>query len=160
MRTLTDSQYVKVSERLLQSARQSISSKNSALVVTEVLRLFVNIWTPNDKYSLNKSECITQPIQIQLSKNLKIFSEFFSAFAKSKSKLEYFEKKWASEVICFWNYRLRKAVLLKFIKSPVWEHLWTGNMLNGPKQCLNLQGRNFVKFFDVSERKSAKKNSS
>ena len=53
------------------------------LVVTEMLRLFVNILTPNDKYSLSKTECRTQAIQMQLSKNWKIFSQIFSVFPKS-----------------------------------------------------------------------------
>ena len=63
VRTLMDSQHVKGSETLLKSARQNfchifwsfrkkISSKNSVLVVSEILRLFVNILTPDDKYSL------------------------------------------------------------------------------------------------------------
>ena len=62
--TLMDSQYVKGSERLLKSAMQylcqtfwslwnGISSKISALVVYEILTLFVNILTHNDKYSLS-----------------------------------------------------------------------------------------------------------
>ena len=42
-------------------------------------------------------------------------------------------------------------------KEPVTEHLWTANMLKGPKHCLNLHGRIFVIFFDHSERKSAQK---
>ena len=61
LRTLMDSQHVKGSERLLKSARQyfvrffrslwkKISSKNSVLVVSQILRLFVNILTPDDKY--------------------------------------------------------------------------------------------------------------
>ena len=59
-----ESQHVKVSERLLKSARQcfrhifcsllkEISSKNYVLVVPEILRLFVNLLTPDDKYSLS-----------------------------------------------------------------------------------------------------------
>ena len=67
VRTLMDSQHVKGfkgSESLLKSARQyfchifwslwkKISSKNSFLEVSEILRLFVNILTPDDKYSLS-----------------------------------------------------------------------------------------------------------
>ena len=60
-----------------------INSKNSFLEVSEILRLFVNILTPDDKYSLSKNECLTQPIQMQLSQNLKVFSPLFSAFPKS-----------------------------------------------------------------------------
>ena len=63
-RTLMDSQHVKVSERLLKSWRQyfchiswslwkEISSKNFVLVVFEILRLFLNMLTPDDKYSLS-----------------------------------------------------------------------------------------------------------
>ena len=63
-RTLMDSQYVKVSERLLKSAWQYfchifwsvlkwISSKKSVLALSEILRLFFNILTPDDKYSLS-----------------------------------------------------------------------------------------------------------
>ena len=64
LRTIMDSEQVKGSERLLKSARQyfcqifwslwqEISSKISNLVVSEILRLFVNILTPNDRYSLS-----------------------------------------------------------------------------------------------------------
>ena len=64
VRNLMESQHVKVSERLFKSARQyfchifwslweEISSKNSVLVVSETLSLFVNILTPDDKYSLS-----------------------------------------------------------------------------------------------------------
>ena len=64
LRTLMDSQQVKVSERLLKAQKQyfcyifwslwmEISSKSFALVVCEILRLFVNISTHNDKYFLS-----------------------------------------------------------------------------------------------------------
>ena len=64
VRTLMDSQHVKMSERLLKSAEQyiclifwslskEIPSKNSVLVVSEILRLFGNRLTPNDKDSLS-----------------------------------------------------------------------------------------------------------
>ena len=63
-RTLMDSQHVKVFETLPNSLRQyfchifwslwkEISSKNSLLVVSEILRLFANIMTPDDMYSLS-----------------------------------------------------------------------------------------------------------
>ena len=60
-------------------------------------------------------------------------------------------------MISYWNYRLEKAELLKSPKNPVSEHLWTVNMLKGPKHCLNLDGSNFVMFFDHLEIKSAPK---
>ena len=62
-RTLMDGQHVKGTERLLKSGQQifchiflslwkKISSKNSVLVVSEIFRLFVNIFTRDEKYSL------------------------------------------------------------------------------------------------------------
>ena len=60
-------------------------------------------------------------------------------------------------MICFLDYRLQKAVLLKSLKIPVLEHLWAVNMLNAPKHCLNLHGSIFVMFFYDSERKSGRK---
>ena len=59
-----DSQHFKGSETLFKSARhyfsdiflsiwKEISSKNSFLEVSEILRLFVNIFTPNDKCSVS-----------------------------------------------------------------------------------------------------------
>ena len=64
LRTLMHSQHAQGSETLLKYKRQylcnifwslwkKISSKNSFLEVSEVLRLFVNILTPDDKYSLS-----------------------------------------------------------------------------------------------------------
>ena len=64
VRTLMDSQHVKGSETLLKYARQcfcdifgSLSKKispiNSFLEVYEILRLFVSIVTPNNKYILS-----------------------------------------------------------------------------------------------------------
>ena len=64
VRKLMDSQHDKGSERQLQSARpyfchislslwKELSSKMLFLVVSEMLRLFVEILTPNEKYSLS-----------------------------------------------------------------------------------------------------------
>ena len=50
------------------------------------------------------------------------------------------------------NYRLQKTWLLKCLKSPVSEHLWTVNMLKGPKHCLNLHGSTFAIFFEHYKR--------
>ena len=63
IRSLMDSQHVKGSEKLHKSPRQyfhhifwslwkKISSKNYVLIASEILRRFVKILAPNDKYSL------------------------------------------------------------------------------------------------------------
>ena len=63
------------------------------LVLCTILRLFVNILTADDKYSLINRGNFTQPIQILLSKKQKTFSEFFSSFFKCTLNFEHFEKK-------------------------------------------------------------------
>ena len=55
--------------------------------------------------------------------------------------------RWAPDVVCFWNYRLQKARLLKCPKSHVSEHLWTANMLKGLKHCINLHHSIFCHIF-------------
>ena len=98
---------------------------------------------------------------MELSRNGKICSSFSSEFSESTWNIEYFETKdeaqrwFVSEVICFWNYSLQKAALIKSLKSLVLEHLWTVNILKGPKHCFNLHGRIFVIFLDHSETKLA-----
>ena len=60
-------------------------------------------------------------------------------------------------MIPFWNYKLQKAGLLKSLKRPLSEHLWTVNMFKSPKYSLNLHGSIFVIFLDHSERQSDRK---
>ena len=52
----------------------------------------------------------------------------------------------------FQNYRLRETWLDKDLKIPVTEHPSTVNTLKGPKHCLNLHDRTFIKFFNYSDR--------
>ena len=85
VRKLIDSQHNKGSETLLKSARQylshifwslweKITSKNSVLVVSETLKLFVNILTPDDKYSLSaKSNVKRNEFKCYYPKIKKIF---------------------------------------------------------------------------------------
>ena len=54
----------------------------SLLVRSEILGLFVNILTADYKYSRYYSENFTQPIQMQLFKKPKAFSQMFIAFQK------------------------------------------------------------------------------
>ena len=63
------------------------------LVLCKILRLFVNTLTDEDKYFLLYRDNLTQPIQILLSQKQKTFSQFFSAFSKSKLNFEHFQKK-------------------------------------------------------------------
>ena len=45
------------------------------------------------KYSLFNKDNLTQPIQIELSRKQKTFSEYFSAFLKFHLKFEHIKKK-------------------------------------------------------------------
>ena len=61
--------------------------------MSQILRPFVNTLTPVEKYFLSDKENLRQPIQIKLSKKLKICSQFFMAFLKSTFNFEHLENK-------------------------------------------------------------------
>ena len=63
------------------------------LVIHEILRLFVNIFTADEKHYLLNRDNLTQPIQMQLSQKQKTFSEFFFAFLKSILNFKHLPKK-------------------------------------------------------------------
>lgn len=56
----------------------------SLLVLSEILRLFVDILTADDKYSLRYKKNLQQLIQIQLSKKHKFFPDIFGALLNFK----------------------------------------------------------------------------
>ena len=57
-----------------------VALERSPLVMHEILRLFVNTLTADDKpYRLNRDN-LTQSIQMQLSQKQKTFSQFFFFF--------------------------------------------------------------------------------
>ena len=70
-----------------------LSYKKSLLVICKISRLFPNTLSADGKYSLLNRDNLTQPIQMQLSRKQKTFSEFFSAFLKSSLNFEHFQKK-------------------------------------------------------------------
>ena len=59
----------------------------------EILRLFVNVLTVDDKYSGSNMQNLRQQFQTPLSQKKKIFSGFFIAFLKCAWNLEHFQKK-------------------------------------------------------------------
>ena len=75
------------------STRTQFSSEKSLLVICKSLRLFVNTMSVFDKCSLPNTNNLIQPIHMQLSQKLKIFSGFFNVFSKSRLSFEYFQKK-------------------------------------------------------------------
>ena len=67
--------------------------KKSPSVWYEILRLFVNALTADDKYSGSNMQNLTQQFQTPLSQKQKTFSGFFIAFLKCAWNLEHFLKK-------------------------------------------------------------------
>ena len=59
----------------------------------EILRLFVNALTADDKYSGSNMQDLPQQFQTPLSRKQKTFSRFFIAFLKCAWNLEHFQKK-------------------------------------------------------------------
>ena len=65
----------------------------SALVTSEILRLFLNTLTPNDKYSRRNMQTFWQQDQTALSQEGETFLGFFIEFLKCAWNLEHSEKK-------------------------------------------------------------------
>ena len=123
VRALMDSQQVKGSETLLKSARRyfchiflsfwkKISSKNSFLVVPEILRLFVNILTPDDKYSLLvKASVWRNKLKWNYLQIEKYFVTFFLHFQKLHKMWNTFKQQMSHQYDLFLNFKKFK---LKF----------------------------------------------
>ena len=62
-------------------------------MIYQIVRLFVNALTADDKHYLLNRDNLREPIQMQLSEKQKKFSEFFFAFLKSIFNFEQFSKK-------------------------------------------------------------------
>ena len=75
------------------SISRQLTYKRSLLVISKILRLFTNRLSADDKYSLLNRDNLTQPIQMQLSRKEKTFSDFFSSFLKSGLNFEHLLKK-------------------------------------------------------------------
>ena len=64
----------------------------SPLVLGEILGVFANTLTANDKYRVQDCENLPLPIQMQLSEKRKTFPEFFPPYLESTSNFKHFEK--------------------------------------------------------------------
>ena len=65
----------------------------SALVTSEIFRLYVNTLTPDDKYSRRYMQIFWQQLQTPLSEKGKNFCGFFLAFLKYAWNLGHSEQK-------------------------------------------------------------------
>ena len=71
-----------------------MSYKKSPSVWCEILRLFINALTADDKYSGSNMQNFQQQFQTPASQKQKFFSWFFIAFLKCAWNLEHFQKKY------------------------------------------------------------------
>ena len=78
---------------LFSSIRSKLSCKKSPSVWYEILSLFVNALTADDKYSDSNMQNFLQQFQTPLSQKQKTLSGFFIAFMKCAWNLEHFQKK-------------------------------------------------------------------
>ena len=78
---------------LFLSIRGKLSCKKLPSVWYEILRLFVNALTVDDKYSVSNMQNLPQIFQTPASQKQKIFSGFFIEFLKCAWNLEHFKKK-------------------------------------------------------------------
>ena len=70
-----------------------MSWKKLPSVWYEILRLFFNALTADDKYSGSNMQNLRQQFQTPASQKQKTFSRFFIAFLKGAWNLEHFQKK-------------------------------------------------------------------
>ena len=66
---------------------RNLTSKRSLLVISEILWLFINTLTADEKYSLRNRENLLQLIQMILSEKQKSFNQFLAAFLKFTSNI-------------------------------------------------------------------------
>ena len=78
---------------LFSSVRGKLSWKKSPSVWYEILRLFVNALTGDDKHSGSNMRNLPQQFQTPASQKQKIFSGLLIAFLKFAWNLEHFQKK-------------------------------------------------------------------
>ena len=70
-----------------------MSCKKSPSVWCEILRLFVNALTADDKYSDSNMQNLRQQFQTPASQKQRVFSGLFIEFLKCAWNLEHFQKK-------------------------------------------------------------------
>ena len=78
---------------LFSSIRSKLSWKKSPSFWYEIVRLFVNALTANDKYSGSNMQNLRQHFQTPFSQKQKTFSRSFIGFLKFAQNLEHFQQK-------------------------------------------------------------------
>ena len=125
--------------------------EKSLLVSVNVLRLFVNTLTADDKYSLISKDNSIQTIQKHLFQKRNILSEFFSAFFESALNFEHFQTKMILIAYVFAKLPTPKNALDKCLKAPVWDAYSTDDMGKWRTHWFNLNESVFIILIDHCE---------
>ena len=110
----------------------------SALVSSEIFRLFVNTLTPDDKYSRRYMQIFLQQLQTPISqKGMAFFWIFYCISEMCIEFRTFWKKRRVSEPNYYRNYCIRKKCLLKRLKGLASAHHSVMNVLTGSKHCLS-----------------------
>ena len=120
------------------------SLKMSLLVICEILRLFFNTLTADNKSSLCNCEILLQQVQMQLSKKHENFFRFFCSISEIYIKLSIFWKKKKDDPHSWCISKITNCE--RRLKSPVSEYTSTITMLKVPKHCWYLHESTFMTF--------------
>ena len=138
--------------------KENHTSKNSDLLVSEILRLFVNILTPDDMYSLSRKPTVSRnQFKCNYLQIKKYFLNFLLHFRNLHEIWNTLKKMLNLGGHLFLKLQIAKSGVTEMPKSLVSELLRIVNMLRGTKHCLSLHGSIFVKFLYHSQKKASRK---
>ena len=100
----------------------------SPLVLGEVLGVFLNTLTANDKYPVQDLENLQLAIQMQLFKKGKTVPQFFFHFRNLHQILNILKEKTIVIANVFPKLQIVKIFVRPLLKSPLSEHALTVNM--------------------------------
>ena len=84
----------------------------SLLLTCKVLGLLVNTLVADEKFPVLNRDNLTIPIQMQLSRKQKRFSQFFASVLKSSLNFNYFTKKYDPHRFCITEMTESKKVVI------------------------------------------------
>ena len=138
--------------QLFPRIRDKLSWKKSALVTSEIFRLFVNTLTPDEKYSRRYMQTFWQQVQTPLSQKERDFFKIFYWISEMCMKFRTFwKKRRVSEPNYYRNLCIRKRCLLKRLKGIASAHHSVINVLTGSKHCWRQHGATISLFFHEFE---------
>ena len=125
-----------------------LSWKKCRLVRFEILELFVNTLTTDDKYSSRNIQNLTQQLQTTMSQKQKTFHWIFITYVKSRRSTDDFVKKDESTSLSIYHIiDAEKKWLLKRLIDLASEHLLLINVFTSFKPRWNQHRATIILFF-------------